>query len=68
MTGNEFLKKLKALSHETHVPVRFESGPGKGSHGRVFYGSRFTALKDRKKEIGVGLLKKMLSDLGVDKL
>jgi mRNA interferase HicA len=68
MNGNEFLKKLKSLSRETHVPVRFESGPGKGSHGRVFYGGRFTTLKDRKKEIGIGLLRKMLSDLGIDKL
>jgi hypothetical protein len=26
-------------------------------HGRLYYGERFTTLKDRKKEIGPGRLK-----------
>jgi predicted RNA binding protein YcfA (HicA-like mRNA interferase family) len=34
-----------------------------GSHGRLYYGDRFTTVKDRKKEIGPGLLRKMLADL-----
>ena len=38
---------------------------GKGSHGRLYYGERFTTLKDRKKEIGRGLLKAMCSQLGI---
>jgi hypothetical protein len=29
------------------------------------YGSRFTTLKDRRKEIGPGLLKAMLDQLGL---
>lgn len=29
---------------------------GNGRHGRLYYGDRFTTLKDRKKEIGPGLL------------
>jgi len=29
------------------------------------YGSHFTTVKDRKKEIGPGLLRKMLRDLGL---
>jgi hypothetical protein len=36
-----------------------------GSHGRLYYGERFTTLKDRKKEIGPGLLKAMLDQLGL---
>ncbi len=40
---------------------------GKGSHGRLYYGDRFTTLKDRKKEIGPGLLKAMLDQLGLTK-
>lgn len=33
----------------------------------VHYGGRFTTLKDRKKEIGPGLLASMLRDLGIRK-
>lgn len=47
--------------------VSFEAGYGKGSHGRLYYGERFTTLKDRRKEIGPGLLKAMLDQLGIDK-
>jgi len=36
-------------------------------HGRLYYGDRFTTLKDRKKEIGPGLLKAMLDQLGLTK-
>jgi len=45
--------------------VSFDRSHGKGSHGRLYYGDRFTTLKDRKKEIGPGLLKAMLDQLGL---
>ena len=47
--------------------VSFDPGHGKGSHGRLYYGNRFTTLKDRKKEIGPGLLKAMLDQFGMTK-
>jgi hypothetical protein len=34
---------------------------------RLYYGSRFTTLKDRRKEIGPGLLGAMLAQLGLTK-
>ena len=37
---------------------------GAGSHGTLYAGHRRTTVKDRKKEIGKGLLAKMLADLG----
>jgi mRNA interferase HicA len=49
------------------VSVSFDRGHGKGSHGRLYYGNRFTTLKDRKKEIGPSLLKAMLDQLGLTK-
>lgn len=49
------------------MQVAFDSGHGKGSHGRLYYGARFTTLKDRKKEIGPGLLNAMLHQLGLTK-
>ena len=38
---------------------------GPGSHGTLYAGDRKTTVKDRKKEIGKGLLAKMLDDLGI---
>ncbi len=49
------------------VSVSFDRQQGKGSHGRLYYGERFTTLKDRKKEIGPGLLKAMLDQLGLSR-
>ena len=67
MTGNEFERRIKKLGRRLDVPVSFDRGRGKGSHGRLHYGDRFTTLKDRKKEIGPGLLKAMLDQLGLTK-
>ena len=44
-----------------------EARPGKGSHGRLYYGARFISVKERKKEIGPGLLQKMLTDRGLSR-
>jgi mRNA interferase HicA len=66
MTGHEFERKIRRLGRLRNVPVSFDPGRGKGSHGRLYYGDRFTTLKDRTKEIGPGLLKAMLEQLGLD--
>lgn len=65
MTGGEFLKRLQRYARERQLAFRFEPGKGKGSHGMVFLGERFTVVKDRKKELGSGLLHAMLRSLGV---
>ena len=67
MNGNELLKKLRRLGKQNGVSVIYDGKPGKGSHGRLFYGSTFTTIKDPKKEIGDGLLNKMLADLNLTK-
>jgi hypothetical protein len=67
MNGNELLKKLRQLGKQNNINVRFETKRGKGSHGTLYYGTCKTILKDRKKEIGPGLLSKMLTELGLDK-
>ena len=64
MNGNEFEHKIKSLAVSA-VSVVFHRGHGKGSHGRLYYGNRFTTLKDRRKEIGPGLLHAMLAQLGL---
>ena len=49
MNGGELIKRIRKVGKANGVPVRFESRQGKGSHGRLYYGSNFTTLKDRKK-------------------
>jgi mRNA interferase HicA len=63
--GSDFLRTVKKLGRERGVPVRLVERRGKGSHGTLFFGERYTILKDREKEIGEGLLASMLGDLGL---
>lgn len=67
MDGREFVKRLRRTGRANGVKVRYDGRPGKGSHGRVYYGAAFTTIKDLKKEIGPGLLRKMLADLRLTK-
>jgi mRNA interferase HicA len=67
MVGSEFVRKIMRLARRRSVPASFDARHGKGSHGRLYYGERFTTVKDRKKEIGPGLLKAMLDQLGLTK-
>ena len=64
----EFIKKVRTLGKTNGVAVRFVETHGKGSHGRLYYGERFTTVKDRKKEIGTGLLAAMMKQLGIEQL
>jgi hypothetical protein len=66
VTGSEFLRRLAKLAKRNGLTSSYHGGPGKGSHGRVFYGDRFTTLKDPKKELGKGLLKNMCSQLDIE--
>ncbi len=66
MTGSEFLRRVQALARRSGVRCEFAAAKGKGSHGRLLFASEFTVLKDRKKEIGPGLLRAMCRDLGID--
>ena len=65
MTGNEFLDRVTRYARRHNLTIKFDPAHGKGSHGRLYLGSRDTAVKDRRKEIGKGLLSKMCRDLGI---
>lgn len=67
MKGNEFIKKVKKIGKSNNIEVRTESQRGKGSHITLYYGEKFTIVKDRSKEIGVGLKNAMLEQLGIGK-
>ncbi len=65
MRGQEFERRIRNLGRQRGVFVAFDGAHGKGSHGRLYFGDRFTTLKDRRKEIGPGLLTAMLDQLGL---
>jgi len=65
MRGGEFIRKVQKIGRNRGLSVRVVASRGKGSHGTLYLGSAFTTVKDRKKEIGPGLLKAMLKDLGL---
>lgn len=67
MNGNELIRKIRALGRRRDIPVKFYPKPGKGSHGVLFFGSRRTTIKDRRHEIGAGLLADMPRQLGIHK-
>ena len=65
MKGGEFLRKLHGLARRKSVSYLFIPAKGKGSHGKVYFGTASTIVKDRKKELGSGLLHQMCKDLGI---
>ena len=66
MTGRQFIARVRRWARVRSLEVRFVASEGPGSHGTLYAGGRKTTVKDRKKEIGRGLLRKMLADLGID--
>ena len=67
MRGSEFVRKVTGLGRRRGVSVRIDAKRGKGSHIVLYYGACDTIVKDRRKEIGPGLLSKMIHDLGLDR-
>lgn len=67
MNGRQFIVRARKWARNRGLEVRFVSSHGPGSHGTLYVGGRKTTVKDRKKDIGKGLLAKMLADLGIDK-
>ena len=65
MRGSEFIDRVVELGRERQVTAYFDPKRGKGSHGTLYYGARKTTVKDRRKEIGPGLLSRMIRQLGL---
>ena len=64
---SEFLRRLKALAKRQQLGYRWHPERGAGSRGTVYFGGRFTIVKDLKKELGPGLLSDMCKQLGIEK-
>ena len=65
MRGNEFVRRIQALSKIRGTAVRWAAHRGKGSHGLLYYGSSMTTVRNLKDEIDKRAYHKMLSQLGL---
>ena len=65
MKGRRFIDRVVEIGRQRGVPVRIDMKRGKGSHLMLHYGDRKTIVKDRRKELGPGLLAAMLRQLGL---
>lgn len=65
MRGNEFIKQVQQLGKLRGVDVRVDAKRGKGSHVVLFFGSRFTVVRNPKDELKTGTLHGMLKQIGL---
>jgi mRNA interferase HicA len=65
MKGSEFIRKLKKLAKTRNIEVRIDKKRGKGSHLTLYFGDRFTIIRNLKDELKTGTYRAMLSQLGI---
>lgn len=65
MKSSEFIKKVKALGKRNDSDVRVDEKRGKGSHVTLYYGDRFTIVRNPKDELKTGTYRAMLVQLGI---
>ena len=65
MTSREFIRRAREYARRTGQAFRFNPTRGKGSHGRVYVGSRFTTVQQG--ELKKGILAAMLRQLNIDR-
>lgn len=67
INGKRFIERVSWIGRERGVTVRLDTERGKGSHATLYYGSRFTIIKDRRKDLPSGLLSAMIRQLGLSR-
>lgn len=65
MTGNEFIRKVKAFGKSRNVAVTLNASRGKGSHQTLYYGTAFTIVRNPTDELKTGTLHAMCRQLGI---
>jgi len=63
--GSEFIRKVKALGRRRGIVVEWRAERGKGSHGTLYVGARFTVVRSPKDELKTGTFHAMLKQLGI---
>ena len=67
MKGRDFIERVRDIGRSRSVSVRLDATRGRGSHVTLYYGQRFTIVKDRRKELAPGLLSAMIRQLGLSR-
>ena len=65
MSDKELIRKILKLGKKRGIEARFEARPGKGSHGRLYYGKKWTTATRRGKELPRGELRGKLAQMGL---
>ena len=65
MTSREFIRRARDYARKTGQSFRFDPTHGKGSHGRVYVGARFTTVQ--RGELTRGILAAMLRQLSINR-
>jgi mRNA interferase HicA len=65
VTGNEFIRKVKALGKSRGIVVKLNASRGKGSHQTLYLGNAFTVVRNPKDELKTGTFHAMCSQLGI---
>lgn len=66
MNRDQFIRALRSYCKANGLDApRYDGAHGKGGHGRVYVGQKFTTI--RSGEIGKGLHRAMLDQLGLPK-
>ncbi len=65
MRGNEFIRRVRQIARERGLTCRVDEKRGKGSHVTLYYGGRFTVVRNPKDELKTGTLHGMLKQLGL---
>lgn len=66
MKGSEFLRRVKDIADKSQLKMSFVPQRGKGSHGTLYLGDRWTVVRNTKDELKKGTLHGMLKQLGID--
>ena len=59
------MRKVKKLAKERGIESRVDRKRGKGSHVTLYFGKRFTIVRNPKDELKTGTFKAMLTQLGI---
>lgn len=65
MSDKELIRKILKLGKKRGIAARFEGRPGKGSHGRLYYGQKWTTATRRGKQLSRRDLLRNLAQLGL---
>ena len=65
MKGSELIRRVRKVGRRRGIFVEFSPERGKGSHCMLYFGSRFTVVRNLKDELKTGTLHAILKQLGL---